>query len=415
MRHTELPLRCAAFSGYTSCEWDSRPQRWFEGLAGQISRGGEHDNRKRIAAMLGVSLVSTHVVAAPVTLPQTLPNGFSSTDWQIANSGGTTTGFPYTGTCGGVGVTIQDATGPAGSGDAFDNANEIFVNDTVLAQTSGDLTGTTLTMNPVTISGLSVTLQYFAVPGVALLRTLVTLHNPTGSPIAAKVDVPVNFGSDSGTIIRATSSGDTNITTADRCDLVRRWTERPRQHNGNVLDQRDGAADPYTQTVFNCAATNGLGGTFNLTVPAGASLSLVFFAGLGGITTNSNTVAAALAGAQAIFDTPNGLTNAGGFAGLTSQQLSSLEQGAGVDVISYNPTLQHLYVPSASTGTMGILDVAADGTLSLLGMADTAKDAHCVVADEQGNAWVCDPDHGQILLVKDSFPPDTEVTPTVQK
>jgi hypothetical protein len=97
------------------------------------------------------------------------------------------------------------------------------------------------------------------------------------------------------------------------------------------------------------------------------------------------------------------------------QQLSSLEQGAGVDVISYNPTLRHLYVPSASTGTMGILDVASDGTLSLLGVADTAKDAHCVTADDQGNVWVCDPDHGQILLVKDSFPPDTEVTPTVQK
>lgn len=97
------------------------------------------------------------------------------------------------------------------------------------------------------------------------------------------------------------------------------------------------------------------------------------------------------------------------------QQLSNFEQGAGVDVISYNPTLRHLYVPSASTATMGILDVAADGTLSLLGVADTANGAHCVTADDQGNAWVCDPDNGQILLFRDSFPPDTEVTPTLER
>lgn len=299
--------------------------------------------RKRIAAMLGVSLVSTHVLAAPVALPQTLSNGFGATNWQVGNSGGTTTGFPYTGNCGGVGVTIQDATGPAGSGDAFDNAYEIFVNDTVVAQANGDLTGTTLTMNPVTISGLNVTLQYFAVPGVALLRTLVTLQNPTGSPIAAKVDVPVNFGSDSGSIIQATSSGDTNITTADRW-VISSDSGPSDPVNTTAMFATNATVPPtsYTQTVFNCAATNGLGGTFNVTVPAGASVSFVFFAGLGGITTNSNTVAAALAGAQAIFDTPNGLTNAGGFAGLSSQQMSSLANWGPVTLRSVNQTIPTL-------------------------------------------------------------------------
>ncbi len=84
-------------------------------------------------------------------------------------------------------------------------------------------------------------------------------------------------------------------------------------------------------------------------------------------------------------------------------QLSSLNFGAGVDVISYNPTLKHLYVPGASSATMGILDVSLDGKLSLLGTADTTSGAHCVTADALGNAWVCDPDHGQLLLVKDPF------------
>jgi DNA-binding beta-propeller fold protein YncE len=83
------------------------------------------------------------------------------------------------------------------------------------------------------------------------------------------------------------------------------------------------------------------------------------------------------------------------------RQLSSLNFGAGVDVISYNPTLKHLYVPGASSATMGILAVSDDGKLSLVATADTASGAHCVTADDLGNAWVCDPDHGQLLLIKD--------------
>ncbi len=87
------------------------------------------------------------------------------------------------------------------------------------------------------------------------------------------------------------------------------------------------------------------------------------------------------------------------------KQLSTLKQGSGVDVISYNAKLAHLYVPGAASRTMAILGVSATGELSLLGTAATAADAHCVVADDQGNAWVCNPDHGQILLFKDPFPP----------
>jgi len=96
------------------------------------------------------------------------------------------------------------------------------------------------------------------------------------------------------------------------------------------------------------------------------------------------------------------------------QQLSSLEEGTGVDVISYNPTLMHVYLPGATSVTMGIIEVEADGTLSLLGVADTANGAHCVTADDQGNAWVCDPDQGQLLLVRDPFPASNPSGSTVQ-
>ena len=86
------------------------------------------------------------------------------------------------------------------------------------------------------------------------------------------------------------------------------------------------------------------------------------------------------------------------------QQLASLAVGAGVDVIDYNPTLAHLYLPGASSATMAIVGVSAEGVLSLLGTVATAPDAHCVVADNQRHAWVCDPNHGQLLQVTDPFP-----------
>jgi hypothetical protein len=86
------------------------------------------------------------------------------------------------------------------------------------------------------------------------------------------------------------------------------------------------------------------------------------------------------------------------------RQLASLAVGAGVDVIDYSPTLEHLYLPGASSATMAIVGVSATGTLSLLGTVATARDAHCVVADNQRHAWVCDPNHGQLLQVTDPFP-----------
>ena len=38
------------------------------------------------------------------------------------------------------------------------------------------------------------------------------------------------------------------------------------------------------------------------------------------------------------------------------------------------------------------------------GTAKTASGAHCVVADDNHQAWVCDPAHGHLLLVYDIFP-----------
>jgi DNA-binding beta-propeller fold protein YncE len=84
--------------------------------------------------------------------------------------------------------------------------------------------------------------------------------------------------------------------------------------------------------------------------------------------------------------------------------LGNLTVGSGVDVIDYSPLLMRLYLPGKDAGTMAIADVSVTGSLSLRSTVPTLGGAHCVTADDRGNAWVCDPDNGE-LLVYPPWPP----------
>jgi hypothetical protein len=84
--------------------------------------------------------------------------------------------------------------------------------------------------------------------------------------------------------------------------------------------------------------------------------------------------------------------------------LSTVKSGNGVDIIAYDGKRAHLYLPGDESATMAIIGVSAKGVLAVLGVVPTVKDAHCVTTDEQGNAYVCDPRKGQLLVVRDVFP-----------
>jgi hypothetical protein len=81
--------------------------------------------------------------------------------------------------------------------------------------------------------------------------------------------------------------------------------------------------------------------------------------------------------------------------------LSTVKSGSGVDIIAYDAKRGHLYLPGDESATMAIIGVSAKGELSILRVVPTVKDAHCVTTDEQGHAYVCDPQHGQLLVVSD--------------
>ena len=110
------------------------------------------------------------------------------------------------------------------------------------------------------------------------------------------------------------------------------------------------------------------------------------------------------------------------------QQITSQNYGGGINYVGYNPTLRHVYLPSGVSAIMAVFEIrmgvapnagptAAPGPtpagsptpagrvfLVRLGTADTSVQATCVTADDHNNVWVCDPNKGQLLLIRDTFP-----------
>ncbi len=84
-------------------------------------------------------------------------------------------------------------------------------------------------------------------------------------------------------------------------------------------------------------------------------------------------------------------------------RLGEAVSGKGVDIIAYAPKLHHAYLPGGDSATMAVVEVSANGKLKILGTVATATDSHCVTADDLGNAYICDPGKGRILLLHDSF------------
>ena len=82
------------------------------------------------------------------------------------------------------------------------------------------------------------------------------------------------------------------------------------------------------------------------------------------------------------------------------RQIASAPAGAGIDIISYSPSLHRLYVPAAKSANLTVFDVAATGALKALGTWPAATHSHCVADDDRGTAFVCDPRGGSVLVYR---------------
>ena len=78
-------------------------------------------------------------------------------------------------------------------------------------------------------------------------------------------------------------------------------------------------------------------------------------------------------------------------------------EAAGVDIIDYDRSLRHLYLPGAKSANTVFLAVGEDGSLTRLGAAASPAGGHCAVSDQAGRVYVCDPKAGRLLAIPDHF------------
>lgn len=247
-------------------------------------------NLRQTGVALALSLICFGSQAANVSTPFSVTTPIGA-QWNVSNQN-------YSGDPSGAVLNIGDASFSGGS-DAYDSGWLISVNGTYFSAATVDLEGTSVSAPSSSMSGLNVSVKYYFAPNSAVARTLVTLQNPTAAPIAASVRTATNFGSDGGTILQTTSSGDNILSTADRW-LVSSDGGPSDPVNTSVLYGPGVVAEvptAYSMVVHNGAGTQGIAATFDLSVPAGQTQTLLFFAGLGNITSVGNTVAGAITAA----------------------------------------------------------------------------------------------------------------------
>jgi MYXO-CTERM domain-containing protein len=263
----------------------------------------------------GLLMIPTLALGAAATLPFTVQSGPADTTWRLTNAAGNDAALPFNGTCDdSIGLGIEDATSASGAFNAYDLAYPVFIDNVQLvAPDPVDLTDTTVTTTPVSLSGLDVVVEYYFSQALQAARIRAIFENPTDVAIDTAVAIPVNLGSDQQTTIEMTSSGNQILTTEDRW-IVTSNNELPdpllspnlsEPVNTTVLY---GTGSPQsiptftTTSVFDCFGPEGIGAVFDISVPPMSTRSLMFFAGLGSIEGTGNTVTGAIDSARQFDD-----------------------------------------------------------------------------------------------------------------
>jgi len=202
--------------------------------------------------------------------------------WNVRNDLGTTNGLPLGGISNaGSGFGITDARlDTTNQVDAFDNGIMVWVNDELfVAPAAPQITPISVAADPAFMSGLQVSVDYLAIQSDPILRTQAVFTNPSSSPITATITLTTNVGSDDGTQVIGTSSGDTTFTTADHWII----TDDSSAGGGDPTNihvlggANTGPSAETGLTVFSNAGTQGVLARFSLTVPANSTRRLLFF------------------------------------------------------------------------------------------------------------------------------------------
>ena len=329
-----------------------------------------------VVAVAGFGLaVPTAAAPAPSSTDVTLTSGGSvHSTWTIVNDAGTSNGLPAGGECPSPavpGLAVEDAqydSDGVNKTDAFDNGLVFFVNNReMVSPTSWNVQtdpaepglNRVLTSGATRLSGLDTTVEYRAMPHQQVLRSVVSLANPGRTSVVVPFVVATNFGSDSGTVIVGSSSGDTTLTDADRWLVTADDPTSPVDAVNTSVLAGPGpvAAAPHgsSTTVFDCSETDGVRTTFTVTIPAGSTRSLMFFNELSGA--NATAVSAA-----ARFNSNPAATN---------ELLTGLSEAQRASIVNWR--LTQARQPDAQIRKLNSRQYLGDGVHNAKGKHQTVK------------------------------------------
>jgi hypothetical protein len=312
-------------------------------VAGAVSVAGMFSAAAARAATTGLPLTVTRSSAVWSGIDNN--NSFPSSSTVTTTNGAVyptaTVGFGIgdaglEGSGGSSGVNGIDGKG-SGFFDAFDNALILAVDGTLFQNpdTTVDLTGDTVTSDTATIvPGVDAQVRYNFFPGRPVARALFSLTNTTGAPISVDAAVLGDYGSDNGTAVQATSSGDTVIDGADLWYITDDQGGQPSGQNKPGRGGDRGFGDPRITlsrygadadvVPFN-ALTPGpnspvFGLRYPITIAAGATARILVFIELSDPTVSVEAAATAAAD----FESLDALTSAGLLSGLSSTEIGEI-------------------------------------------------------------------------------------------
>ncbi|MCC2671997.1 MAG: hypothetical protein K0Q72_4468, partial [Armatimonadetes bacterium] len=301
--------------------------------------------RRRATSVFAVTALALSIVAGQLTAQAGSPVGLPATitgndaEWFIQNDQGTSNGDPVGGSgISGPGLGTNDARLiSTNQGDAFDGGMTLWVNnDIYVAPPSPTVTPSLVATDPAPMSGLNVSVEYYALTSSPTLRMQAIFQNPSPMPVSVTATLVSNLGSDSGTTVVGTSSGDATFTAADDWIVTDDGSS-----TGNdpavthFLAGATGAVQPssVSQTVFSRSGTEGILANYPLTVPGNSTRRLVFFVQLN--TSSANGVTNAAPFAASIVDGNDALSGIGASeqSQVVNFDLDAVDEGGPVRVV----------------------------------------------------------------------------------
>lgn len=311
------------------------------GLAGMLGGG----SARAASTATGLTVTRGAVVWTEIGNNSSFPSSSSVTTTNGATYSTDTTGFG-----------IADATFSNGTdtfSDAFDNALQLAVDGNLFINPDAtiDLTGDTVTSDVVTniVAGVNAQIQYRFFTSRPVVRALFTLTNTTGSPISVDPVVLSDYGSDTNTVVRSTSDGDTTVENSDFWYITDEDDDDPR-----ILTTRYGTGASVIPTnaltpdgTAPAIAVSGL--RYATTIPAGATIRILVFMEL----SDPDAAPAGAISSARDFDSLSDLQTAGLLAGLGSTEINQIINYG--NVAPPSPIATPIFAPVGLLGLIGLI------------------------------------------------------------